>query len=125
MYQGYRVKINGTIFPNDNMAKGSYSLGKNPRVAQEWEDLLGIHHEINFPSTKTEINFSIREHLPIDHSALTSFFSSRNVTVEYYDDNSDNYLTGSFKVGEIVWKHINVDGQGIFYAATPITLEEW
>ena len=41
-YAGYRIKINNVIFPNHDMAKGSYSFEKSPRVSKSWDDLTGI-----------------------------------------------------------------------------------
>lgn len=122
-YSGYRLKINGTILKNRDIAKGTFTLGKNPRVAKKWKDLQGIEHEIYFPTNKTTISFSIREHLDMDHVSLAAYFSSRDVTVEYYDDNSGEYLEGQFKVKDFKWSHSNTNP--LFYKATQITLEEW
>lgn len=122
-YLGYRLKINGTILKNRDIAKGTFTLGKNPRVAKKWTDIQGINHEIYFPTSKTTISFSIREHLAVDHISLASYFISRDVTVEYYDDNSDSYITRQFKVNDFKWSHSNTNP--LFYNATQITLEEW
>lgn len=122
-YLGYRLKIDGTILKNRDIAKGTFTLGKNPRVAKRWTDIQGINHEIYFPTSKTTISFSIREHLAVDHISLASYFTSRDVTVEYYDDNSDSYITRQFKVNDFKWSHSNTNP--LFYNATQITLEEW
>ena len=73
-YNGYRLKINNVVFNNSDIAKGSYTLGKNPRVAKSYTDINGIRHDIYYPTPKTIISFSIREHLLSDH--LVSFVLS-------------------------------------------------
>ena len=122
-YLGYRLKIDGTILKNRDIAKGTFTLGKNPRVAKEWTDIQRIKHKTFFPTDKTVISFSIREHLASDHSNLASYFAARNVTVEFYDDNSETYITKDFEVLDFDWSHSNTNP--LFYNATPITLEEW
>lgn len=124
-YAGYRIKINNTIFPNHDMQKGSYSITRNPRVARSWTDVTGITHEVYYPTDKTIISFAIREHNPTDHAALAALFSTRaDVTVYYWDDNADDYRTGTFKINDIKWKHRTVEATGAFYDATTVTFEE-
>ena len=122
-YLGYRLKIDGTILKNRDIAKGTFTLGKNPRVAKEWKDIQGIKHKTFFPTDKTVISFSIREHLASDHSSLAAYFASRDITVEFYDDNSETYITKDFEVKDFNWSHSNTNP--LFYNVTPITLEEW
>jgi hypothetical protein len=123
-YSGYRIKIDGTIFPNNDMAKGSYSFSKSPRVSKSWEDLKGITHKTYYPDDKTVISFSIREHLATDHGTFANFFSSRSVTVQYWDDNANDYDEGTFDIESFEWGHITVKEDGAFYGATKITLTE-
>ncbi len=124
-YSGYRIKIGGTIFPNNDMAKGSYSFERSPRVSKSWDDLTGIEHETYYPDEKVTITFSIREHTASDHPLLASFFTSRSVTVEYWNDNINDYSTGEFNIERFSWKHITVTPDGALYGATKITLKEW
>lgn len=124
-YAGYRIKIDGTIFPNTDIAKGSYSLSKSKRVSKSWEDLTGITHKTYFPTEKTTITFSIREHTAADHQTLASFFTSSSVTVQYWNDNANDYYEGTFEVEPFTWKHNTVESGGAFYGKTQITLKEW
>lgn len=123
-YSGYRIKIGGTIFPNNDMAKGSYSFERSPRVSKSWDDLNGISHKTYYPDDRTIITFSIREHLASEHLSLSSFFSSRSVTVEYWNENANDYSTGVFDIEPFTWKHLTVKQDGAFYGATQITLKE-
>lgn len=122
-YSGYRIKIDNVILKNNDIAKGSYALGRNPRVAKSYTDISGISHEIYYPSSKTVISFSIREHLLSDHAVLASYFANRSVSVEYFDDETETYKSGTFKVADFTWKHLNTNP--VMYGATAIKLEEW
>lgn len=125
-YAGYRLKIDNTIFDNTYVAKGTYSVKPNEkRVAKEWEDLEGIRHQTYFPTDKTIITFSVREHLVSEHSTITPFFSSPSVEVQYWNDRINDYSTGNFEVKSIDWGHITTNPDGAFYKAAKVTLEEW
>lgn len=124
-YAGYRIQIGGATFPNHDMAKGSYTFKRGPRPSKTWEDLTGIGHEVDFPTDKAIITFSVRAHEAADHATLAAFFATRSVAVSYYDDNTGNYASGNFKIKDFSWKHGTVTESGPFYEATPVTLEEW
>lgn len=121
----YRIKINNNIFQNNNVAKGSFNVTREPRVAKSYNDINGISHEIYYPTLKTIITFSIREHDSADHATLAAFFnSSSDASVEYWDDDSSTYKTGTFKIHPISWSHLTIEGNNIQYATTQIKLEE-
>ena len=125
-YQGYRLKINNVVFPNHYVSKGTYRASRNPRRADTYNDILGISHDVFYPTEKTTIEFSVKPHSTDEHPTIADYFSSRsNVTVEYYDSNTDTYKTGTFKVQDFIWQDDNATGTSIDYAATPITLEEY
>lgn len=125
-YAGYRIKINGEIFPNIYMARGSFNITKNPRLCESYVDALGVSHDVFYPTPKAVINFNIKPHSNDEHQALSVFFINRaNVAVEYYDENTENYLTGSFKVKNFTWKNDNATSGGVDYSATAIQLEEY
>ena len=121
----YRIKINNVEFQNNNIAKGSFNITREPRIAKSYTDINGISHEINYPTNKTIISFSIREHSSAEHSTLASFFNSGDdATVSYWDDNSSVYREGTFKIEPIKWNHLTIEGDNIQYAAAQVKLEE-
>lgn len=125
-YAGYRIKINGEIFPNIYMARGSYNMTKNPRLCESYVDALGVSHDVFYPTAKAIINFSIKPHSTDEHHLLREYFNEReNVSVEYFDDNSETYLTGTFKVKNFTWKDDNATSGSVDYSATDIQLEEY
>ncbi len=125
-YEGYRIKINGNIFPNVSMQRGSWSCSSSPRLCESYTDARGIKHDIFYPIAKTEISFVVKEHNQTEHAELASFFSSRaNVSVEYWDDNSGEYKNGTFGIKDFAWSHSNAGQSFIDYGATQITFEEY
>lgn len=125
-YQGYRLKINNVVFPNEYVSRGTYKISRNPRKVETYTDIVGVEHDVFYPTDKTTITFMIREHSSSDHSTIYEYFSTRkNVTVEYYDDNTDTYISGTFRVDKITWEYENALSNTIEYAPTPITLEEY
>lgn len=123
-YDGYRLKINNAIFNNNDIAKGSLTFGKNPRVAKEWTDISGHKRKMFYPDRKTVIQFSVREHLAADHTTLASFFGTAEVSVQYYDENADSYVTGNFYINDFSWGNTTTTPNGPMYAECQITLEE-
>lgn len=125
-YQGYRIKINGDIFPNVYMSRGSYTIANNPRVCETYTDSLGIEHDVYYPTTKAVITFDIKEHSTEEHSVLDAFFVTRsNVPIQYFDDNTESYKTGTFKIEDFEWSHSNALASDVDYETTSITLKEY
>lgn len=124
-YAGYRLKIDGDVFPNEYISRGSYSISNSPRVCDTYVDSLGISHNIYYPSSKAVITFAIKEHSTEEHPTLDAFFSVRdNVEIEYYDDNTDSYVEGIFTIKDFTWRHANALTSNVDYNSTQITLEE-
>lgn len=124
-YEGYRLKINGVIYPDRNMAKGSYQMTAGKRVVEIWKDANQVEHEITTGTGKAEISFSVREHSTDEHDGLIYLLRPENgLQIEYWDDLQGEYRTGTFRRSKITFKHRNVDAGGVVYAETPVTITE-
>ena len=125
-YSGYRIQLEQTVLNNSWIAKGTFNVSRSPRIAKNFKDIVGIDHDVTYPSTKTIITFSIREHNSSEHSEISNLFSQRaNRSITYWDDDSDDYLTKSFKIKDFTWNHLNAFADSIDYGETAITLEEY
>lgn len=122
-YQGYRIKVNGTIIDNMMIKRGSYYAKPTRRVLESYYDAAGGFHEELSPVVKMEIGFTIREHDMDEHAALFSAFTERNVTVEYWKDNAGVYATGTFRIEDYKMPHKHTAG-GIRYADIAIKMKE-
>ena len=125
-YQGYRLKINNVVFPNEYVSRGTYKISRNPRKVETYTDIVGVEHDVFYPTDKTTISFDIKEHSTDEHSTLIAYFSNRkNVSVEYFDDNTSAYVSGTFRIVDFVWANKNALANKIDYDKTSITLEEY
>jgi len=123
MYQGYRIKVNGTIISDFMIKRGSYNSMPKSRVLASYYDAAGNPHEELSPVKKMEINFTIREHDMEEHLAIMSAFPERNVFVEYWNDTTGAYATGVFRVEDMKTPHKHAAG-GIRYGEILVKLKE-
>ena len=123
MYQGYRIKVNGTIIDNMMIKRGTYYSVPTTRVLSSYYDAAGGFHEELSPAKKMEIGFTIREHSAEEHTAIMSAFSGRNVSVEYWNDTTGEYKMGVFRVDDLKASHKHTAG-GIRYGDIPVKLKE-
>lgn len=125
-YLGYRLKINGVTVPENHIARGSYSISANDRVIDEWQDADLVDHVSTINTRQHLINFSFREHDSPEHSVFIGYLSStQDITVQYYDDLTDSYLTGSFHTDGVNFSHQTIRSGRIWYNETPVELKEY
>ena len=125
MYQGYKLKIDGIVFPNSYIAKGTYNAIDKKRVAETWKDANQIEHEITAGIPKANISFSLIEHDSTSHSEMVAFFQKKDdIVVEFYDDDKDAYRTAICRLDAIKWAHRSSYGGKIQYKATAIAFIE-
>lgn len=93
---------------------------------RSWKDGNGITHEVYAPTAKASVKFSLREHDSDEHSAIIALFQSdSDYTIEYYDDRSDSYKTGTFALRTMNFSHRNISRvNGIQYNQTEVVFEE-
>ena len=123
MYAEYRLKINGTVFPNLYMERGSWSCKPNKRLVRSWYDANGTLHEDYHESEKAEISFKVRASNLADHKAIVPFFAEHeNVAIEYWDDEACVYKEGIGKIDHITWQHSNALTTEIWYKAAQVNI---
>lgn len=124
-YSGYRLKINNTVLSDAFISKGTYKLSQEDRVVDTWKDANQVNHVVT-DGTRSIISFQIREHGTDEHYKLTQLFRARNhVQIEYFDDITESYRVGDFRIPKIMFSHYNLTTQQLRYNATAITLEEY
>ena len=123
MYQGHRIKINGTTIGNSMIKRGTYYSVPTTRVISSYYDAAGGFHEELSPVKKMEIGFTIREHSVEEHTAIMAAFTGRNVSVEYWNDTSGTYDIGVFRVDDLKTSHKHT-AVGIWYGEIPVKLKE-
>lgn len=125
-YLGYRVKIGNDIIPDTMISRGSYSAKTEERMVASWEDSTMVTHQAYSTTTRTTINFTIRERTMSEQATLAPILSARkNLSVTYWDDLSASYKSGSFYMNNPSISDTFADANGIEYGATQITLTEY
>ena len=125
MYQGYRLKIDGVVFPNSYIAKGSYSAVDKKRVVETWVDANQVEHEVTTGQAKANIAFSLIEHNSEKHSELMKFFQKDDdIRVEFYNDRTDAYRVANCRLVDISFSHSNTYGGKVQYNSTAINFIE-
>lgn len=124
MYLGYRLKIDGTVYPNNRIAKGTYNATDAKRVVEIFVDARKVEHEIVTDDKKATIEFDIIEHDSDDHENLMSPFGNENVSVEFYNDRTGAYRTAQCRIENIRFGHRNTYGNKLQYGKTHIKLVE-
>lgn len=125
-YAGYRLKINGAVFPNAYMQRGTWSAQFPKTLVRSWRNTAGVLKEDYYPDKKATIAFSIKEHETDEHSEIAAFFKEKeNVVVEVWDDDDSEYRTIKCKIGTVKWAHSNAITSRIVYKATSIKITEY
>lgn len=127
MYNGYRLKINGYIIENKNIARGSYSIIRKRRVIASYYDAAGYKHEELSRRETHDITFTIREMSDAEYNSVIRPALEKTdwTEVEYWDDIKQEYGIGYFKIKEYTLSHENALKNEIRYKSTQITLEEY
>lgn len=126
MYNGYRLKIAGNVFPNKYISKGTYHCAHQNRVVSIWEDADLITTKVTTENKKHIITFSLIEHESgEEHSEIVELLNVEEpVEIEYYDDKTDTYETGEFYMNDIDYVDRNTAGGKIQYDKIQIQFEE-
>lgn len=124
-YDGYRIQINGEVFPNNMIAAGSYKVTPSvKRVASEIQDANGKKHIKYYPRTGAEIEFKIRKRSIEKQEEIAHFFASdENYDLVYWDDREMKYKTGDFELEDIEIQHKNTRNNSIVYEETTVKFE--
>lgn len=125
-YNGYRLKINNIMVPENHIGRGSYSMTVSDRVIDQWTDGDLTEHVSSIGSKRHTIRFTLRQHASDEHATFLAYIAvNKNVSVQYYDDNTDTYQTGQFHFEEVQFAHQTVRSRMIWYDDTEIVLEEY
>lgn len=124
-YNGYRIKIGTTTIKNTMIAPNTWKVSKKKRIVATWKDANQVEHHDVMSTGKTEITFSLRERTASEQATLAPILSTtEGLTVEWYDDLSSTYKTGSFFM-EAPTIESKRHGASLLYEPTAIKLTEY
>lgn len=107
-YQGYLLKVNGTIFPNDLIAFGSFSITPNQRQDRDsYRDSTGYLHRNILPHKVTKIEFNTKLLHESDKAHVETLLQGRDeYTLEYW---SNGYQIGTFYSPDLKFEVYDID----------------
>lgn len=109
-YQGYLIKVGNTVFPMKYIRSETYKCTPNQRIDQDSDsDATGMLHRNVLPHTRTKIEFETPQMLRgTDVLAISTLLglsgSRRDVTITYWDHESQDYKTGKCYVPDISYQ---------------------
>lgn len=125
-FTGTGITINGNAFDGNFIAPNTWKVKREKRLVRSWTDMLGNIHEDYYPNKKAKISFGIRKHTEAEHEEIIAFFSSvNNVSVSFWDDSTNEYVTAVVRINVPEWLHQVTRVGGIIYAETAIEMEEY
>ncbi|WP_313074713.1 DUF6711 family protein [Lacrimispora sp.] len=107
-YQGYLLKVDGVVFPNNFISSGSFSISPNQRQdLDSYRDSTGYLHRNIVPHKITKIEFNTKLLHEADKVALESLLANRDkFTLEYWNN---GYQTGTFYSTDPKYEIYDVD----------------
>lgn len=129
-FDGWLLKVNGTIFPSDYILTGSYKSTPDQETdMDDYTDADGILHRNVLPGKATKIEFNIR---PVHLNELREIrrilpHEKQSVEIEYWNDYDMCYQSGSAYIPSISFETYMVDEskKDILYKATRIAFIEY
>ena len=135
-FSGYLIKLggsNGDELPLTSVKAESYSATPNQRMESDAKrDTTGSLHRttVNHTATKVEINT-----IPMTNSQWATFYKlisdhftntlRRDITLYYYDNETDSYKSGDFYMPDIQYPIIRIDGNTIYYDSIRLAFIEY
>ena len=124
-YEGWILKINGNVIP------GSYftDYSSTPDQRQESDaqvDQSGVLHRATMPHTRSSIRFTthiltLDEKIDLQNRMGYASSHQRNVYVEYWNDESNSYYSGTFYLPDVEFSVMDFNADTILY--NPISFE--
>ena len=107
-YQGYLLKVNGVIFPNNLIAFGSFSITPNQRQDQDsYRDSTGYLHRNILPHKVTKTEFNTKLLHESDKAELETILQGRDeYALEYWNS---GYQTGTFYSPDLKFDVYDID----------------
>jgi hypothetical protein len=107
-FEGYYIKVNGTTFPNDLLAKEGYSNTPNIRMDKNsYRDGRGKLHRTILPEKPSTIDIKTIDEFSYGQKIIMqAFFVPRDViNLTYWNDETNAYETAEVYVPEIKYTH--------------------
>lgn len=130
-FEGWLLKINGTVFPTRLIAAESLKITPDQIMDLDpYRDADGVLHRTALPHTATSIGFTTTALYLKDAEILNSFLPHDNrvkCQVEYWNPNTSSYDSGAFYIADVPYEFYMVDEEKneILYKPINVTFTEY
>lgn len=129
-FEGWLLKVDGKEFPTDYIAADTYTSTPDQKTdIDDYTDNDGVFHRNVLPAKATKIEFDIKPIRLYDRNIVQGLFPSNadSCTVEYWNDLTMSYQTGTFYVPDISFQiyMIYKETKDILYQPTRIAFIEY
>lgn len=127
-FKGYLLKNTAVgIIPNSFLQANGYSCTPNQQSDRNtYIDEEGLLHRDVLPHTSTKIEFNTPPLHLADKITFQKYFPSRTtVELEYWNDETNDYETGTFYVPSIQFSYYMVRNNDIFYNPIRVAFIEY
>lgn len=130
-FDGWLLKINGVIFPNNLIAYESYKCTPDQIMDLDpYRDGDGLLHRNALPHTATSLEFSTPPMYLNDVEKLNQYIQHGarvQCEIEYWNPNTSSYVLGTFYIADVPYEIVNVDEErkNILYKPIKITVTEY
>lgn len=131
-YAGYLLKVNGKVFPNRWINKDAYKIAPHQESdIDSYTDGNGLLHRNVAPHDRTKVDFStinkltLAEKQQIQAIIPTSKTRRVKLALEYWDDDTNTYMTGDFYAPPIEYPIHDADDTDIVYNSIRIAFIEY
>ena len=135
-FSGYLIKLgggSGDVLPMNLISAESYSATPNQRMeSKAARAVTGVLNRTTCSHMATKIEI---ETIPMTNRDLTGLMSliashftdslQRKINLKYYDNETDNYKTGTFYMPDVQYKILRIDGNIIYYDSIRLAFIEY
>lgn len=126
-FDGWLIKVNGTIFPNNLIFYSSYNSTPNQVTDLDaYTDENGELHRNPLPHTSSKIEFETKPMWLPQKKKIQQLIPTRTVlNVDYWNDEENEYSSGKFYVPDISYPIMWVQYESILYDKIRIAFIEY
>lgn len=126
-FEGWLIKVNGTIFPNHLIFYSTYKSTPNQITdLDSYTDEDGLLHRNPLPHTSSKIEFETKPMWLPQKKQIQRLLPTRILlNVDYWNDEENQYRSGEFYVPEITYPIMWLQYGSIFYDKTRIAFIEY
>lgn len=125
--QEYLLKINGRVLPTEKFIQTYKTAPDQQQDKDSYQDITGGLHREVLPHTRSKIDMTTPYLWKKDKEELQSYFlpNRKEVTVEYWNDERNEYVTGVFYVPDIEYQVYRIVGSDREYFPIRIAFIEY